>query len=109
MRLVSREVLADLSSDVRCSIPSIVVVYVDINRDFRTQTERRMVEICEGNKTKREMLDESIEQYKEMFMKTKIEFAKLINVCEQTCCGAVLSVLTLNLVCWRSLTRERPR
>ena len=39
-----------------------------------------MVDICEGNKTKHEVMDESIERYKEMFMKTKIEFQKLMDV-----------------------------
>ena len=44
------------------------------------QTERRMVEICRGVKGKNEVMNESVERYKEMFMKTKIEFNKLIDV-----------------------------
>lgn len=39
-----------------------------------------MVEICQGLRGKNAVLEESIEKYKEMFMKTKIEFQKLIAV-----------------------------
>ena len=39
-----------------------------------------MVEICQGQKSKNEVLAESIERYKEMFMKTKVEFQKLMQV-----------------------------
>ena len=39
-----------------------------------------MVEICQGAKSKNDVLAESIEHYKEMFMKTKIEFPKLLQV-----------------------------
>ena len=39
-----------------------------------------MVEICQGAKSKNDVLAESIERYKEMFMKTKIEFQKLLQV-----------------------------
>lgn len=46
----------------------------------QTQTERRMVDICQGNKSKNEVLSESIELYKEMFVKTRLEFQKLMNV-----------------------------
>ncbi|KAH9942376.1 DNA topoisomerase [Epithele typhae] len=51
--------------------------------ELRRETERRMVEICRGLKSKREVLDESIEKYKEMFMKTKIEFQKLVDAVGQ--------------------------
>lgn len=40
----------------------------------------RMVDICGGVKSKNEVLAESIERYKEMFMRTKIEFEKLVAV-----------------------------
>ncbi|KAM5534558.1 hypothetical protein V8D89_011762 [Ganoderma adspersum] len=46
--------------------------------ELRRETERRMVQICQGQKSKNEVLAESIERYKEMFMKTKIEFQKLM-------------------------------
>lgn len=39
-----------------------------------------MVDICGGVKSKNEVLAESIERYKEMFMRTKIEFEKLVAV-----------------------------
>jgi DNA topoisomerase-3 len=39
-----------------------------------------MVQVCEGGKTKKDMLDQSIEQYKEMFMKARGEFAKVMTV-----------------------------
>ncbi|KAI0779452.1 DNA topoisomerase [Fomes fomentarius] len=46
--------------------------------DLRRETERRMVAICEGRKGKNEVIMESIERYKEIFMRTKIEFQKLM-------------------------------
>lgn len=39
-----------------------------------------MVQICQGTKTKNEMLAESVEQYKDMFIRAKGEFAKVISV-----------------------------
>lgn len=39
-----------------------------------------MVEICEGTRTKADMLTESVEQYKEIYMRTKQEFERLVNV-----------------------------
>ncbi|TBU45786.1 DNA topoisomerase [Dichomitus squalens] len=46
--------------------------------ELRRETERQMVDICQGLKSKNEVLEESIERYKEMFMRTKIEFQKLL-------------------------------
>ncbi|KAF9809736.1 hypothetical protein IEO21_07278 [Rhodonia placenta] len=46
---------------------------------LRRETERRMVEICEGTRTKADMLTESVEQYKEIYMRTKQEFERLVN------------------------------
>lgn len=46
-----------------------------------SQTERRMVRICEGTTTKQEMLDQSLEQYKEMFVIVKREFNRVTAVC----------------------------
>ncbi|KAI8992952.1 DNA topoisomerase [Trametes punicea] len=46
--------------------------------ELRRETERRMVNICEGLKTKNEVLMESIERYKEMFVRTRMEFQRLI-------------------------------
>ncbi|KAI0049973.1 prokaryotic type I DNA topoisomerase [Auriscalpium vulgare] len=45
---------------------------------LRRQTERSMVEVCQGTKTKNDMLAESIDQYKEMFIKARREFQKVI-------------------------------
>lgn len=39
-----------------------------------------MVQVCEGAKTKNEMLAQSIEQYKDMYVLAKREFNKVIEV-----------------------------
>ena len=44
------------------------------------QTERCMVNICEGTMTKNDMLVQSIEQYKEMYIRTRAEFERLVTV-----------------------------
>lgn len=54
----------------RILIPSILL----------TQTERRMVDVCEGRKTMADMLQESIEQYREMYHRTKNDFARIVHV-----------------------------
>ncbi|KAI0775801.1 DNA topoisomerase [Trametes elegans] len=46
--------------------------------ELRRETERRMVDICQGVKRKNEVLMESIERYKEMFMRTKVQFERLV-------------------------------
>ncbi|EGN99753.1 hypothetical protein SERLA73DRAFT_52441 [Serpula lacrymans var. lacrymans S7.3] len=45
---------------------------------LRRQTERSMAQVCEGNKSKGDMLAESIDQYKEMFITAKREFEKVV-------------------------------
>ncbi|TFK53736.1 prokaryotic type I DNA topoisomerase [Heliocybe sulcata] len=45
---------------------------------LRRETERSMVQVCEGTKTKNDMLVESIDQYKDMFIKAKREFDKVV-------------------------------
>ncbi|KAG8214045.1 DNA topoisomerase [Butyriboletus roseoflavus] len=45
---------------------------------LRRETERSMVQVCEGAKTKNEMLVQSIEQYKDMYVMAKREFEKVI-------------------------------
>ncbi|KAH9948967.1 DNA topoisomerase [Amylocystis lapponica] len=52
---------------------------------LRRQTERRMVEICEGVRTKQDVLAESVDQYKEVFMRTRMGFANIV-----TCVAARL-------------------
>jgi len=39
-----------------------------------------MIRICEGTTTKQEMLDQSLEQYKEMFVMVKREFNRVKTV-----------------------------
>ncbi|KAF8843023.1 prokaryotic type I DNA topoisomerase [Paxillus ammoniavirescens] len=46
---------------------------------LRRETERSMVQVCDGAKTKDEMLMQSIEQYKEMYVIAKREFDKVIS------------------------------
>jgi len=47
---------------------------------LRRETERGMVRVCEGAKSKAEMLTESIEQYREMYVLAKREFDKVVTV-----------------------------
>ena len=44
------------------------------------QTERSMVQVCEGQKTKNDMLVESIDQYKEVYILAKRDFQKVMQV-----------------------------
>jgi DNA topoisomerase-3 len=39
-----------------------------------------MVEVCERTKTKNDMLIQAIEQYKEVFLKARRDFEKVITV-----------------------------
>lgn len=39
-----------------------------------------MVDVCEGRKTMADMLQESIEQYREMYHRTKNDFARIVHV-----------------------------
>ncbi|KAG7446533.1 prokaryotic type I DNA topoisomerase [Guyanagaster necrorhizus] len=45
---------------------------------LRRETERRMVQVCNGQKSKQEMINQSLEQYKEMFMIAKGNFDKVV-------------------------------
>ena len=44
------------------------------------QTERRMVDVCEGRRTMADMLQESIEQYRDMYNRTQHEFNRILDV-----------------------------
>jgi hypothetical protein len=44
------------------------------------QTERSMVQVCDRVKTKDDMLFESIEQYKEVFLLVRREFERVVQV-----------------------------
>ncbi|KAF9467413.1 prokaryotic type I DNA topoisomerase, partial [Collybia nuda] len=46
--------------------------------DLRRATERSMVRVCERTKSKAEMLEEAIDQYKEMFIIARREFEKVV-------------------------------
>lgn len=39
-----------------------------------------MVQVCDGSKTKAEMLEETIDQYKAIFQQAKGEFNKVVSV-----------------------------
>ncbi|KZT63870.1 prokaryotic type I DNA topoisomerase [Daedalea quercina L-15889] len=45
---------------------------------LRRETERRMVNICEGTMTRNDMLVQSIEEYKEMYIRARAEFERLV-------------------------------
>ncbi|KAI0032905.1 DNA topoisomerase [Vararia minispora EC-137] len=47
---------------------------------LRRMTERSMVEVCQGNKTKGDVLEETIEQYREMFVLARNNFNRVIEV-----------------------------
>lgn len=44
------------------------------------QTEQRMAQICDGLRSKREVVDESVEQYREVFAKSRRDFSQIIAV-----------------------------
>lgn len=44
------------------------------------QTETRMTQVCDGIKSKQEVIDETLDEYRDMFLKTRNEFQTLINV-----------------------------
>lgn len=47
-----------------------------------------MVEVCQGTKTKADMLHEALEQYQEMFMRARTNFARVVDV--RLSCASVL-------------------
>ncbi|KDQ27457.1 hypothetical protein PLEOSDRAFT_1041188 [Pleurotus ostreatus PC15] len=47
---------------------------------LRRETERAMVQVCERNKTKHDMLNQAIEQYKEMYIIARRDFDRVITV-----------------------------
>lgn len=59
-----------------------VRIYHIYNDSFQlwVQTERCMVQVCEGVKTKQIMLEESLEQYKDMYIRARSDFAKVVSV-----------------------------
>jgi DNA topoisomerase-3 len=47
---------------------------------FWCQTERKMVQVCEGTMTKHDMLHQGLNQYKEMFVIVRREFQRVTSV-----------------------------
>lgn len=45
-----------------------------------SKTERNMVQVCEGSKSKAVMLEEAITQYKDIFMRAKNGFNNVLAV-----------------------------
>ncbi|EIM82961.1 prokaryotic type I DNA topoisomerase [Stereum hirsutum FP-91666 SS1] len=52
---------------------------------LRRDTERNLVQVCQGQKSKTDMLSESIEQYKEMYILAKRDFPKIMAVSVFSC------------------------
>jgi len=46
----------------------------------RVQTERQLVQVCQGATSKQEMIDYNVDQYKHMFIIARREFQKVIGV-----------------------------
>lgn len=47
---------------------------------MNSETERNMVQVCQGTKSKGAMLEEAIEQYKDIFMRAKNGFNNVLTV-----------------------------
>jgi DNA topoisomerase-3 len=45
-----------------------------------------MIAVCRGTKSKNDMIVEAIEQYKDIYLKTKTNFAKVISVMMDISC-----------------------
>lgn len=50
------------------------------------QTERNMVAVCQGTKSKNDMIIEAVDQYKDMFVRARANFAKVISVIMNVSC-----------------------
>ncbi|EJD53020.1 prokaryotic type I DNA topoisomerase [Auricularia subglabra TFB-10046 SS5] len=91
--IIDREyVMARMEGNTKYLVPStlgiaLVEGYNRIGFDkslskpqLRRDTERDMVRICEGVKNKAEMVDQAVEQYKEVFQKARRDFNRLVQV-----------------------------
>ncbi|KAG8980583.1 DNA topoisomerase, partial [Tulasnella sp. 427] len=54
---------------------------------LRRETERMMVQVCNGTKTKGEMIDESVEQYKHVFVLARNNFNRIVESVRQYMLG----------------------
>ncbi|KAJ3510270.1 hypothetical protein NLJ89_g4776 [Agrocybe chaxingu] len=59
---------------------------------LRRETERRMVRVCEGTTTKNDMLTQSLNQYKDMFIVVRREFEKVTTSVQRFLSGEAQSV-----------------
>ncbi len=57
-----------------------------------------MVQICEGTKTKAEMLAENVEKYKDTYMRTRQEFNRILTVSVFTCYDIYIYMLIICVV-----------
>ncbi|KIM21746.1 hypothetical protein M408DRAFT_12433 [Serendipita vermifera MAFF 305830] len=63
---------------LRREVPCVLTLFHFRLIDSYPQTERSMVQVCNRNKTKDGMLEESIEQYKEVFILARREFERVV-------------------------------
>ena len=47
---------------------------------LRAETEQRMVLICDGERSKTDVINECVEEYRELYLKTKAQFGTLVGV-----------------------------
>ncbi|KAI0256361.1 DNA topoisomerase [Lactifluus subvellereus] len=90
--IINREyVVPRMEGSVKYLVPStfgigLVNGYNDIGFDrslskpqLRRETERNMAAVCQGTKSKNDMIVEAVEQYKDMYVRAKSNFAKVIS------------------------------
>ncbi|KAH9979024.1 DNA topoisomerase [Lactifluus volemus] len=90
--IINREyVIPRMEGSVKYLVPStfgkgLVNGYNDIGFErslskpqLRRETERNMAAVCQGTKSKNDMIVEAVEQYKDMYVRAKTNFAKVIS------------------------------
>ncbi|KAH8980237.1 DNA topoisomerase [Lactarius akahatsu] len=88
--IINREyVIPRMEGSVKYLVPSTLGIglvngYNDIGFDrslskpqLRRETERNMIAVCQGTKSKNDMIVEAVEQYKDMFVRARANFAKV--------------------------------
>ncbi|KAH9166435.1 DNA topoisomerase, partial [Lactarius sanguifluus] len=88
--IINREyVIPRMEGAVKYLVPSTLGIglvngYNDIGFDrslskpqLRRETERNMIAVCQGTKSKNDMIVEAVEQYKDMFVRARANFAKV--------------------------------
>ena len=58
------------------------------------QTERNMVAVCQGTKSKNDMIVEAVDQYKDMFIRARANFDRVITVKMNVNCRALIGTDT---------------